>query len=67
MRPEPRKTAERLGLDQGTIRWLEAHGRLQRLSLTETEIHARLYHAHLAHLRSEGVGGRAWIRDLEGN
>jgi hypothetical protein len=56
MRPEPRRTAERLGLDRRTIRWLEAHGLLQRLALTEPEIRARLYHAHLAHLRSEGAG-----------
>ena len=59
MRPEPRKTAERLGLDQGTIRWLDAHGRLQGLSLTEPEIRARLYHAHLAHVRSESAGDPA--------
>jgi hypothetical protein len=31
-----------LGLDQRTIRWLEAHGHLERLALTEPQIHARL-------------------------
>ena len=56
MHPELRKTAERLGLDQRTIRWLEAHGHLERLALTEPQIHARLYHAHLAYLRSQGAG-----------
>jgi hypothetical protein len=56
MRSETWKTAERMGLDERTIRWLETHGHLQRLALTEPEIHARLYHAHLAHLRSTGVG-----------
>ena len=55
MRP-PRRTAERLGLDQRTIGWLEAHGHLERLARTEPEIRARLYHAHLAHLGSEGAG-----------
>jgi hypothetical protein len=42
MHPEPQKTAERLGLDQRTIRWLEANGHLERLALTEPQIHARL-------------------------
>ena len=58
MRPEPRRTAERLGLDQRTIRWLEAHGHLQRLALTETEVRARLFQAHLTHLRSANTGDR---------
>ena len=56
MRPEPRRTAARLGLDQRTIRWLEAHGYLQRLALNEPEIRVRLYLAHLAHLRSQAAG-----------
>jgi hypothetical protein len=56
MRPDLRRTAERLGLDRRTIRWFEAHGHLQRLALTEREIRARLYRAHLAHLRLDGAG-----------
>jgi hypothetical protein len=59
MRPEPRRTAERLGLDQGAIRWLEVHGHLQRLALSEPEIRARLYHAHLAHLLPRTIPGPA--------
>jgi len=57
MRAEPRRMAERLGLDQRTIRWLEANGHVQRLALTEPEIRARLYHAHLAYLRLEPAAG----------
>ena len=57
MRPEPRRTAERLGLDQRTIRWLEAHGCLQRLGLTEPEIRARLYHAARRHGERGADGG----------
>ena len=56
MRTEPGRTAERLGLDQRTIRWLEEHGQLQQLAPTEPEIRARLYNAHLAYLRPEGAG-----------
>ena len=56
MRPARQRMAARLGLDEPTIRWLEARGYLRRLALTEPEIHARLYHAHLAHLRSQAAG-----------
>ena len=56
MRPEPRRTAERLGLDQRTIRWLEAHGHLRRLALTEPEIRARLYRAACRHCERGAVG-----------
>ena len=48
--------AERLGLDEPTIRRLETRGYLARLTLAESQIHASLYHAHLAHLRSQAKG-----------
>ena len=51
MRPEPQQVAARLGLDEPTIRRLKARGHLCLLAQTESEIRARLYHAHLAHLR----------------
>jgi hypothetical protein len=66
MRPEPRRTAERLGLDQAAIRWLEAHGHLQRLALSEPEIRARLYHAHLAHLLPRTIPGSRATRSFDG-
>jgi hypothetical protein len=50
MRPEPNRVVARLGLEEPTIRRLEARGHLHRLALTEPQIRARLYHAHLAHL-----------------
>jgi hypothetical protein len=52
MRPRAKQAAARLGLDETTIRWLEARGYLRRLPPTEAEIRARLYHARLAYLRS---------------
>ena len=65
MHHDPRRAAERLGIDQRTIRRLETHGHLQRLALTEPEIRARLYHAYLSHLRAQGTGDpAAWIPDL---
>jgi hypothetical protein len=56
MHPEPEQVAARLGLDEPTIRWLQGRGLLRRLALTEPEIRARLYDAHLAHLRSRADG-----------
>jgi hypothetical protein len=55
MRPDPRRVAARLGLDEPTIRRLEVRGYLRRLALAEPQIHARLYHAHLAHLHSQAT------------
>ena len=52
MRPEPEQVAARLGLDETTIRRLQARGYLGRLALTEAEISERLYRAHLASLLS---------------
>ena len=50
MQPEPYRVAARLGLDEPTIGRLEARGHLGRLALTEPQIRARLYCAHLAFL-----------------
>jgi hypothetical protein len=41
-----------LGLDEATIARLQASGQLSRLALTESEIHERLYRAHLAYLHA---------------
>ena len=66
MRPDPRRTAERLGLDQRTIRWRETHSHLQRLALTGPEIRARLYTpTSPTCARRSGRPSRAWIRDAE--
>jgi hypothetical protein len=62
MQPEPDRVAARLGLDEPTIRRLEARRHLNRLALTEPQIRARLYHAHLAYLLAQAgrkAGGRA--------
>jgi hypothetical protein len=56
MRPEPQRVAARLGLDETTIRRLEARGYLSRLALSEPQIRARLYDAHLAHLHPQARG-----------
>jgi hypothetical protein len=56
MRLDPQQVAARSGLDQPTIRRLQERGYLRRLALTEPEMRARLYHAHLAHLRSQAAG-----------
>jgi len=42
--------AARLGFDETTIRRLAARGHLRRLTVTEPQIHARLYRAHVAYL-----------------
>jgi hypothetical protein len=52
MRLEPERVAERLGLDPATIGRLQALGHLDRLALTDRQIRARLYNAHLVHLHS---------------
>jgi hypothetical protein len=57
MPPEPEQVAARMGLDEPTIRRLKARGHLGRLELTEPEVRARLYHAHLAYLRSQKTDG----------
>jgi hypothetical protein len=49
---EPDRVAERLGLDPATIGRLQALGHLNRLALTDRQIRARLYDAHLVHLHS---------------
>jgi hypothetical protein len=53
MRSDPHRVAARLGLDEPTIRRLQARGYLSRLALTEPEIRERLYQAHLRYLRSQ--------------
>jgi hypothetical protein len=49
---DPRRVAERLGLDEAVVQRLEARGHLARLGLTEYEIRRRLYHAHRQHIES---------------
>ncbi len=49
MQPEPHRVAARLGFDDTTIGRLAARGYLHRLALTEPQIRARLYRAHLAY------------------
>jgi hypothetical protein len=44
-----------LGVDEDTIRRLQARGYLLRFDLTEREVRRRLYDAHLAHLRRRRV------------
>jgi hypothetical protein len=52
MRPQPHRVAALLGFDEPTIARLQARGFLDRLALTEPEIHERLYLAQLAYLRA---------------
>jgi hypothetical protein len=59
MQPEPQRVAARLGLDERTITRLGARGYLCRLALTEPQIRARLYHAHLAYLLARRAGRKA--------
>jgi len=56
MELEPHRIAARLGFDEPTIRRLGAGGYLHRLALSEPQIRARLYRAHLAHLHSQARG-----------
>jgi hypothetical protein len=53
MRPEAQRVAARLGLDEPTIRRLQARGYLSGPALSEPEIRERLYDAHLSYLRSQ--------------
>ena len=50
--PDPRRVAERLGLDEAVVQRLEARGHLARLGLTEYEVRRRVYHAHRQHIES---------------
>lgn len=50
--PNPRRVAERLGLDETVVERLEARGHLARLGLTEYEVRRRVYHAHRQHIES---------------
>jgi hypothetical protein len=50
--PDPRRVAERLGLDEAVVQRLEARGHLARLGLTEYEVRRRVYHAHRQHVES---------------
>jgi hypothetical protein len=56
-----------LGFGEPTIRQLETRGHLDRLALTQPEIRARLYRAHLAHLRAHAgepnENGMALLRE----
>ena len=61
MQPEPHRVAARLGLDEPTIGRLEARGHLRRLALTEPQIRARLYCAHLAFLLARAGGKRGGV------
>jgi hypothetical protein len=47
------RIAKRLGLTDAVIRRLQANGYLQRLALTAPELDARIYRAHLAHLKPD--------------
>lgn len=47
-----------LGLDEATIRRLQARGYLLTLDLTEAEARERLYRAHCRHLLSRERRGR---------
>jgi hypothetical protein len=50
-----------LGLDETTIRRLQAHGYLSRFALAEPEIRQRLYRAHLTYLLEKpGQKEPAW-------
>jgi hypothetical protein len=58
MTTDPRTIAVRLGIDEATVRELQARGYLLRLDATEAEIRERLLIAHLGATRHPSRGER---------